>query len=147
MNDIDGIGRLAHKYGARILVDAAQLAAHRHIDMDSVGIDYLVFSGHKMYAPFGCGGLIVRKGLFASDESLTDDIARSGNDNVVGIAALGKAMMILNNIGLDVVAEWEEALKGGSSKVSITYPKCEYLDTMGVYRTKGSGQDLWCRFA
>ena len=46
---------LAHRHGARILVDAAQLVAHRPVSVTSHGIDYLVFSGHKVYAPFGAG--------------------------------------------------------------------------------------------
>lgn len=57
------IGRLAsiaHRHGARILVDSAQLVAHRPVSMVSHGIDYLVFSGHKLYAPFGAGVLIGR---------------------------------------------------------------------------------------
>ncbi len=56
LNDMERISIIAHKYGARILVDAAQLAAHRAIDMKKANIDYIVFSGHKMYAPFGVGG-------------------------------------------------------------------------------------------
>ncbi len=51
---------IAHRAGARILVDAAQLAPHRAVNMVSHGIDYLVFSGHKLYAPFGCGVLAGR---------------------------------------------------------------------------------------
>jgi len=62
-NDLGAIGQLAHRYGARLLVDAAQLVAHRRVDMEGLGIDYLAFSGHKVYAPFGCGVLVVRKGL------------------------------------------------------------------------------------
>ena len=60
-NDIQAISKIAHKYGARLLVDAAQVVAHRSVNMDEWGIDYLAFSGHKVYAPFGSGALIVRK--------------------------------------------------------------------------------------
>lgn len=52
---------LAHKYGARIAVDAAQLAAHRRIDLPGWDADYVAFSGHKLYAPFGAGVLAGRR--------------------------------------------------------------------------------------
>jgi len=51
---------VAHEYGARVLVDAAQLAPHVPIDLDELGADYLAFSGHKLYAPFGAGVLAGR---------------------------------------------------------------------------------------
>ena len=52
------IARVAHQYGARLLVDAAQPAPHAPIDMQRDGIDYLALSGHKLYAPYGAGALI-----------------------------------------------------------------------------------------
>jgi selenocysteine lyase/cysteine desulfurase len=58
---IDAIVSLAHRHGARVVVDAAQLAPHRRIDLDASGIDYLALSGHKLYAPYGSGALIGRR--------------------------------------------------------------------------------------
>lgn len=52
------IATLAHAHGARLAVDAAQLAPHRRIDLAGTGIDYLALSGHKLYAPYGAGVLI-----------------------------------------------------------------------------------------
>lgn len=52
---------IAHRCGARILVDAAQLAPHRRIDLQECGVDYIAFSGHKLYAPFGAGVLVGRR--------------------------------------------------------------------------------------
>ncbi|MDT5229514.1 MAG: hypothetical protein QOI39_14 [Mycobacterium sp.] len=52
---------LAHQYGARIVVDGAQLVPHRPIDLATVGVDYLAFSGHKIYAPYGAGVLVGRR--------------------------------------------------------------------------------------
>jgi selenocysteine lyase/cysteine desulfurase len=54
------LAAVAHRHGARIAVDAAQLAPHVPIDMSTLDIDYLAFSGHKLYAPFGAGVLIGR---------------------------------------------------------------------------------------
>jgi selenocysteine lyase/cysteine desulfurase len=58
---VSRIAALAHAYGARVVVDAAQLAPHRRIDIESLDIDYLAFSGHKIYAPFGAGVLVGRR--------------------------------------------------------------------------------------
>jgi selenocysteine lyase/cysteine desulfurase len=54
------IVRVAHRHGARVAVDAAQLAPHRAIDIQTTGVDYVAFSGHKLYAPFGAGVLAGR---------------------------------------------------------------------------------------
>ncbi|MGL5851377.1 MAG: aminotransferase class V-fold PLP-dependent enzyme, partial [Phycicoccus sp.] len=51
---------LAHRHGARVLVDAAQLVAHRPVDLEHLGADWLVFSGHKLHAPYGVGALVGR---------------------------------------------------------------------------------------
>ena len=57
---IESIVRIAKRYGARVALDAAQLAPHKKIDIEALGVDYVVFSGHKLYAPFGAGVLAGR---------------------------------------------------------------------------------------
>jgi len=109
-NDLAGIGRIVRRYGARLLVDAAQLVAHRKVAMESSGIDYLAFSAHKAYAPFGTGVLVARKGLLNFSPDGMERIRSSGEENVGGIAALGKALVLLQRIGLDVIQEEEQAL-------------------------------------
>ncbi|MEU7174270.1 aminotransferase class V-fold PLP-dependent enzyme [Micromonospora tulbaghiae] len=54
------LARVAHRYGARILVDAAQLAPHAPVDLTALDVDYVAVSGHKLYAPFGAGVLAGR---------------------------------------------------------------------------------------
>ena len=109
-NDLQTISRMAHKYGARILVDGAQLVAHRRVDVEEFGIDFLAFSAHKMYAPFGSGALVVRKGLLSIDPGQLAKIKASGEENAAGIAALGKAITLLERVGMDVIEEEERAL-------------------------------------
>jgi selenocysteine lyase/cysteine desulfurase len=109
-NNLAGISRIVHRYGARLLVDAAQLVAHRKVEMERCGIDYLAFSAHKAYAPFGSGVLVARKGLLHFDPAGLELIQSSGEENVGGIAALGKALVLLQRIGLDVILEEEQAL-------------------------------------
>lgn len=109
-NNIEQISNIVHRYGARLLVDAAQLVAHRKVDMEGCGIDYLAFSAHKVYAPFGCGVLVVKKGLLTLNSEKLELIRSSGDENTAGIAALGKALLLLQRIGMDLVREEEQAL-------------------------------------
>jgi selenocysteine lyase/cysteine desulfurase len=57
---VEQFAALAHEHGARIAVDAAQLSAHRPIDLAGWDADYVAFSGHKTYAPYGAGVLAGR---------------------------------------------------------------------------------------
>jgi selenocysteine lyase/cysteine desulfurase len=109
-NNLQEISCIAHQYNAHILVDAAQLVAHRKVEMENWGIDYLVFSGHKVYAPFGTGLLISRKGLLNFSASELESIHSSGEENVGGIAALGKSLVLLQRIGMDTIQAEEQHL-------------------------------------
>ena len=101
---------VAQRRGARVLVDAAQLAPHRAIDIAAAGIDYVVFSGHKLYAPFGAGVLAGRRdwldagapylrGGGATSKVTTDGAAwatgaarhEGGSPNVIGAIAVAAA--------------------------------------------------------
>jgi selenocysteine lyase/cysteine desulfurase len=124
------LARVAHENGARILVDAAQLAPHAVVDMAADEIDYLAMSGHKLYAPYGAGVLIghpdwLRAGdpflrgggavkLVTVDEVLWADLPdrqEAGSPNVIGAVALGVACDTLALAGMDrVVAEEQELL-------------------------------------
>jgi selenocysteine lyase/cysteine desulfurase len=110
VNDLAEISRIVHLYGARLLVDAAQLVAHRRVETEGWGIDYLAFSGHKVYAPFGCGALVVKKGLLKFTPAEMELIRSSGEENTGGIAALGKAIVLLQRIGMEVIRQEEQAL-------------------------------------
>ena len=105
------LATLAHRYGAKLFVDAAQLAPHRPIDMVRTGIDMLAFSGHKLYAPFGAGALVGRIGagepllhgggairLVTLDDVVWADAPdryEAGSPNVIGVVALAAACRAL----------------------------------------------------
>ncbi|MCA2209521.1 aminotransferase class V-fold PLP-dependent enzyme [Nocardia rosealba] len=80
---LEGLAHIAHLCGARILVDAAQLAPHRRISLRESGIDYLAFSGHKLYAPFGSGVLVGRRDWLDAAEPY---LAGGGAVRNVGVA-------------------------------------------------------------
>ncbi|SCK25004.1 aminotransferase class V-fold PLP-dependent enzyme [Streptomyces sp. WMMB 322] len=54
------LAAVAHRYGARIVLDAAQLVPHRPVHIGELDVDWVAFSGHKLYAPFGAGVLAGR---------------------------------------------------------------------------------------
>ena len=63
INPVREIGRLAHEVGALFLVDGAQSVPHLPVDVEEIGCDFLVFSGHKMLAPMGIGVLYGKRDL------------------------------------------------------------------------------------
>ena len=109
-NKLEEISGVVHKYGAQLMVDAAQMVAHRKIEMGKSGIDYLAFSAHKIYAPFGTGVLVARKGLLNFTSSEMEKINSSGEENVVGISSLGKVLLLLQRAGMDYIHDEEQAL-------------------------------------
>ena len=123
-------------------MDAAQLAAHRETDMAGSGIDYLVLSGHKMYAPFGTGLLVARKGMLTFNQRDFEEIRSSGEENVAGIAALGKAMNLLDRIGMERIMKEEQVLtasllKGMSGITGIRLYGVQDPDAMEFERKGG----------
>jgi selenocysteine lyase/cysteine desulfurase len=109
-NNLEEISRIVHKYGASLLVDGAQLIAHHKVEIERCAIDYLAFSAHKVYAPFGTGVLVVRKGLLNFKTPELEQIKSYGEENAGGISALGKSLLIMQRIGLEVIREEEQAL-------------------------------------
>jgi len=109
-SNIEEISLIVHKYGAQLLIDAAQLIAHRKIETDKLGIDWLAFSAHKVYAPFGTGVLVARKGLLNFKPDELEQIRLSGEENAGGIAALGKSLLLIERIGFDLIKDEEKAL-------------------------------------
>lgn len=132
-NDVHWLAEAAHRHGARILIDAAQLAAHRPIAMlpddDPGHLDFLAVSAHKMYAPFGSGALIGPRSVFAAGPpdhagggtvnavTLTDvnwadipDRNEAGTPNVIGAVAFAAALEALKSIGIGRIAAYEARL-------------------------------------
>ncbi|MFX0018692.1 MAG: aminotransferase class V-fold PLP-dependent enzyme [Promethearchaeota archaeon] len=109
-NNLKAISRITHRYGAHLLVDAAQLVGHRKVKLAEIDIDYFAFAGHKLYAPFGTGVLIAKKNLLRFNPSGLKAIKLSGEENTAGIAAMGKALLLLKRIGMKIVENYERKL-------------------------------------
>jgi selenocysteine lyase/cysteine desulfurase len=133
INDLTTITRAAHAVGARVLIDGAQLVPHRPIrlatDDPTTAIDFMVFSAHKMYAPFGVGVLVGDRKVFESGEPdavgggvvdivnleeayWTDlpDKEEAGTPDIVGVVALGAAIALFNQLGWEQIIHHEEVL-------------------------------------
>jgi selenocysteine lyase/cysteine desulfurase len=123
---IDAVIAAAHARGVPVMVDAAQLAPHRPMPVDA---DYLVWSGHKMYAPYGAGVLLGPRAAFEDGDPFlagggavdlvdldevvwTDppDREEAGSPNVVGAIALHAAIDELERIGWSALVAHEEHL-------------------------------------
>lgn len=139
------IAALAHAHGARVLVDAAQLAPHHRIDMAALGVDWVVCSGHKLGAPFGVGVIVgdplpidrppfIRGGavvdyvlpdLTTAWLSHTEHRQEAGSPNVVGVLATVVAMATLAG-ELDRVADSERMLIdiGGQALTIVPGTEC-----------------------
>ncbi|HYF93772.1 MAG TPA: aminotransferase class V-fold PLP-dependent enzyme [Symbiobacteriaceae bacterium] len=133
VNPIHLIARLAHAQGARVMVDAAQLAPHRRIAMHrpdpAESLDFLALSGHKLYAPYGGGALIAPTAfleevrpdqwgggavkMVAPDEVVlagAPDRLEPGSPNVPGAIAMAKAMKVLMHHGMENLERHEAEL-------------------------------------
>jgi selenocysteine lyase/cysteine desulfurase len=158
VNPIYQIAQLVHKYGAKLLVDGAQLVPHFPMDMKSYEsqehIDYLVFSAHKMYAPFGIGVLIAPKETFKGKEPIYKgggavslvshkfvewDAApykeEAGTSNAMGVVALIAAIKQLEQIGMQAVYEHEKAL------FDYMFSKLETIEGLEIYRCAAKGEE------
>ncbi|RII31884.1 aminotransferase class V-fold PLP-dependent enzyme [Clostridium chromiireducens] len=123
INPIHEIAKLAHSVGAKLLIDASQLVAHRKLDVkddnNESHLDFIVFSGHKLYAPFGTAVVIGPKEFFNTAEPdtvgggmvkiVTDDLVyweesptknEAGTPNLMGAVALATAIKQINDIGM-----------------------------------------------
>jgi selenocysteine lyase/cysteine desulfurase len=135
---IEAIITSAHDRGVPVLVDAAQLAPHRALPSNA---DYVVFSGHKMYAPFGCGVLIGPRSSFTDGDPFLvgggavdlvdlDEVIwtappereEAGSPNVIGAVALHAAINELTDLGFGAITAHDDlvahALRSGLAGIA-----------------------------
>ncbi len=133
VTDVHRVAKIAHKYGAKIVVDGAQIVAHKAFSMigdtPEENIDFFVFSAHKMYSPYGGGAVVGLTDVLNEHmpefygggivELVTDDKQyyklaparyEAGSPNYPGVVGLGKAIDILEEVGFDAIEKHEKAL-------------------------------------
>lgn len=129
VNPIEEIIQAAHAANVPVLVDAAQGIQHIPIDVRALDIDFLVFSGHKIYGPTGIGVLYGKEQFlnemppYQTGGSMIKQVSfkgttfaglpfkfEAGTPHIAGIVGLGAAVSYLSNLGLDAVMEHEHNL-------------------------------------
>ncbi|HTV46241.1 MAG TPA: cysteine desulfurase [Stellaceae bacterium] len=128
---IDTVAELAHRHGARVLVDGCQAAPRLPVDVQALGCDFYAFSGHKTYGPTGIGVLWGRRELLAAmppwqgggemilsvtfDKTVYQDPPHrfeAGTPDISGAIGLGIALDFIDRLGRGNILEHEEALTG-----------------------------------
>lgn len=123
------IVELGHRYGARVLIDGAQSIPHMPIDVGELGVDFFVFSGHKIYGPTGIGVLYGREDALAEtppwqgggnmiadvtlERSLYQGLPNkfeAGTGNIADAVGLGEALRYVERVGIERIAAYEHAL-------------------------------------
>jgi cysteine desulfurase/selenocysteine lyase len=123
------IVELGHRYGARVLIDGAQSIPHIPIDVQALGADFFVFSGHKIYGPTGVGVLYGRAdaleetppwqggGNMIADVTLERSLYQgppnkfeAGTGNIADAVGLGEALRYVERVGIGRIAVYEHAL-------------------------------------
>ncbi|MGY1397499.1 aminotransferase class V-fold PLP-dependent enzyme [Streptomyces sp. SS10] len=145
----------AHAHGARIVLDAAQLAPHRAVSVRELDVDWVAFSGHKLYAPFGSGVLaghadwlreaepylagggasrtVVRRADGGVDVRWHETAARheAGSPNVIGAYAVASACKALTEAGFEALAAREDALVRAVREGLADVPEVRFLSLFG----------------
>ena len=154
INPVEQIVALAHARGIPVLLDGAQSVAHVPIDVQRVGCDFYVFSGHKLYGPTGVGVLYGRADLLDAmppyqgggemirsvtfEKTLYNVIPNkfeAGTQNIAGSVGFGAAIDYVNDLGMDNIAAYEnELLAYGTKRLS----EIEAVRLIGTARHKGS---------
>ncbi|MBR6273402.1 MAG: aminotransferase class V-fold PLP-dependent enzyme, partial [Lachnospiraceae bacterium] len=128
-NDIKAFAEIAHKYGSVIVADGAQSVPHMKVDVRELDVDFLAFSGHKMYGPMGIGVLYGKEALLESMppflyggemiETVTRDRTtfaelphkfEAGTVNAAGAYGLHKAIDFIKRIGMENIEKREREL-------------------------------------
>ena len=141
VNPVREMTAAAKKHGATVLIDAAQAIPHMVIDVRELGADFLVFSGHKVYAPTGIGMLWGRLDLLKSlppwkgggemikqvtfEGTTYNDPPfkyEAGTPNIEGAIALAAALDYVNAIGLDAIHDHERKLIAAAAEALSEIP-------------------------
>ena len=129
INPVKELTAKAHAVGALVLIDGAQAAAHRRIDVQDIGCDFYAFSGHKMYAPTGIGALYARRQVLETlppyqgggemilsvtfEETVYNAVPHkfeAGTPNITGAVSLGAAIDYLSRIDAAAMGRHEADL-------------------------------------
>jgi cysteine desulfurase/selenocysteine lyase len=140
--------QMAHRYGARVLVDGAQAVSHMPVDVQSLDCDFYVFSGHKVFAPTGIGVLYGKPEVLAETPpwqgggNMIVDVTfekttyqpppgrfEAGTGNIADAVGLGAAIDYLDHIGMPNIARYEHELLVYATQGLLRVPGLRIIGT------------------
>lgn len=164
INPVEEITEIAHKFGAKVLIDGAQSIPNMKVDVQKIGCDFFAFSGHKMMGPMGIGVLYIKDDLFDGippflrggemiDEVFEDHSTfapaplkfEAGTPNVEGAFSLVTAIDYIEKLGFDNILEHErEMAEYALNKIKeldhiIIYGPLDTINRLGIisFNVKG----------
>ncbi len=148
INPVAEITRAAHAAGAVVLVDGAQAAYHLPVDVEALGVDFYVATGHKLYGPTGMGVLYGREArldamppyqgggdMIASvtfEKSTWNTLPykfEAGTPHIEGAVALGTAVRFIGRVGFDWIAAHERDLLAYATEAVAAVPGVRLVGT------------------
>jgi cysteine desulfurase / selenocysteine lyase len=141
INPVDRVAAWAHEHGAIVVVDAAQAAPHRRIDVQTLGADFLAFSAHKMCGPtsvgalwgrlelleamepFNLGGHMIKKVMF--EQTTWGDVPakfEAGTQPIGEAVGFGAAVDYLEAVGMEAIEQHEHELAASALEVLADVP-------------------------
>ena len=148
VNPIKEMTTLAHQNGAKIFVDAAQAISHKKVDVQELDVDFLAFSGHKMFGPTGVGVLYGKEALlekmppYQGGGDMIDVVTfekttynnlphkfEAGTPSISAVIGLGSAVDYINEVGLDKIKAAEEELLQYATKKLLSIPGLKIFGT------------------
>jgi cysteine desulfurase/selenocysteine lyase len=139
---------MAKRVGATVLLDGAQSVSHMKVDVQALGADFFVLSGHKLFAPTGIGVLWGRKELldslppYQTGGNMIQDVTferslfhaapqrfEAGTGNIADAVGLGAAIDYVERIGLDNISRYEHGLIAYATKHLLDVPGLTIIGT------------------
>jgi cysteine desulfurase / selenocysteine lyase len=152
INDVIEITQLAHAIGAKVLIDGAQWVAHHKTDVEKIGCDFYVFSGHKIFGPTGIGVLYGRREIleamppYQGGGDMIENVTfakttygsiparfEAGTPNIAGAIGLGAAIKFVRQLDFSYAGHEAELLKYATERLS----KIPSLRIVGTAAKKG----------
>lgn len=148
LNPIEEIIQSAHRFGAKVLIDGAQSAAHLPVNVQALDADFFAFSGHKAFGPTGIGILYGKQALLDAMPPVQgggDMIEKvtlqetsfqrpplrfeAGTPPIVEVIGLGAALTYIEKLGLSNIAAWEEKLRSYATDKLLQIPGLRIIGT------------------
>ena len=148
VNPVRRVVELAHRQGIPVLVDGAQAAYHMPVDVQAIGCDFYVVTGHKLYGPTGIGALYGRRALLEAmppyqgggdmiasvtfERSTWNELPHrfeAGTPHIAGAIGLGAALDFITGVGFDAIVAHERSLLAYATEALSAVPGLRLVGT------------------